>query len=95
MGNTLSANQIFKNCFNGRRLSNTKVIKRGKITKTKAYEIARNNGVHGDYTECIITVVDSETNQSLDTASIGLYSIYDNLELAETAITSYKERCNA
>jgi len=90
----LSANQIFKNCFQGRKLSNTKVIKRGKISKTIAFEIARNNGVNGDYTKCIITIVDSETNQSLENDSIGLYTTYDNLELAEAAIILYKEEKN-
>ena len=84
MSKVLNANEMFKKVFDGRRLTNTRIIKRGKINKDMSFEIAENINRDGAF----LTVVTLKNNDILRDLEIN--NIYDNKELAKDALDLFK-----
>jgi len=83
---TKTAKEILKNIFKGTKLSNTSIVKIGKITKDVAYEIARvSNGMYMG--ECYLTIVSSTKDLTLDILE---KVCFENLDLAEKEVKKLK-----
>ena len=91
MGKTFSANEIFKKVFDRATLVNTKIEKRGKLTRDIAYEIAsvRDGMYMGN---CILTILSNKLGKDSFNfdflGELGLEKSYQDVHAANNAISS-------
>jgi len=85
---TKSAKQIIKDFFKGAKLTNTVVVKVGKINKDIAFEISRvSNGMYMG--KCYVTIVSSAKDLTLELLK---NSSFDNFDLANKQVQLLKNK---
>lgn len=84
---TKTAREIFKTCFEGRKLVNTRVVKQGKFTKQIAYEISAVSS--GAYCGTHILMIANEKENL--TSNYLEYCSFDNILQVEAKVEELKK----